>query len=745
MTVSSTARRTGPFAGNGVTTSVPFTFKVFEAADLEVTHTDAAGVETVLTLGGHYTVAINADQDTSPGGTLTYPVSGDPLPVGETITIVGATDYEQDLDVSSAGRFLPTAFENALDKTVILIQQLKEKLGRALLFSVNDTDTGVTIPQAADRVGLYLAFDANGDPTASAGTGADAGLRTDLAASGGSALAGFLQAGTGAVARTAQAKLREVAVAANDYSGNDTVKLLAAFTHAIPLGKVVELEGDYTVTGPITYTGGAIATGSLHIHCKGDVTITVDAASAAFRDLVYCQSTAANDASITGGSLTLNLSSKCSSGITVRHDAVGQSGTVNFSAPVTVLNAKNNDAAATYENQGILVFGDYAKVVMESPKVVGVERTNAAAGACKGISVSGFTGSVELNRPHAENILCTGGSDADGIAVFAKAGATSYSERTGTAVINDPVFIDCQGRSFKSQCSHVTVYRPRVKRQMVVAISSGVEFDFQVGNGLVIEPDYEYKLNGATSPIPASFSCVSWQQRIPDAVMRAASLGGTLRTEVVIPRYALISHQATALESHTEVDGLRVIPIGTLATTAISRAILETSAAEVEAKTARTILIVRNVAGPVGCAAIGYTGYGGTALTSKLSFEVADVRNTLGPASASRPFAALSGSTVLAVEGFLLRNNEGYRDLIAGAWAFNFNALKVGCAFTVDIAAVAATNPPGWGASGYAHIECIGSYFGATDRSVRVTVNNAAVANTVFFTQDGGTTWGTIR
>ena len=264
MTVTSTARRTGPFAGNGVTTAVPFTFKVFEAADIEVTHTDANGVETVLTLNTHYSVAVNADQDTSPGGTLTYPVSGTPLPVGETITIVGATAYEQDLDISNAGRFLPNVIENALDKGAILNQQLKEKLGRALLFSVNDTDTEVTIPQAATRVGKYLAFDAVGAPVASAGTGADAGLRTDLAASSGSSLAGFLQAGVGAVARTMQGKARDV-ISAFDFMTPaqiadvvaktallDVTSAVQAFLDACRNGRGFMPRGKYKITSTLT-------------------------------------------------------------------------------------------------------------------------------------------------------------------------------------------------------------------------------------------------------------------------------------------------------------------------------------------------------------------------------------------------------------------------------------------------------------------------------------------------------------
>lgn len=66
------------------------------------------------------------------------------------------------------------------------------------------------VPPIATRAGKVLGFDAGGNPVAVAVAGTtDPNLRADLAASSGSSLVGFLQAGTGAVARTAQAKMRE--------------------------------------------------------------------------------------------------------------------------------------------------------------------------------------------------------------------------------------------------------------------------------------------------------------------------------------------------------------------------------------------------------------------------------------------------------------------------------------------------------------------------------------------------------
>ena len=79
MTIPSTARKAGPLLGTGAQTAWPFTFKVFAAADIAVTIANSAGTETPLVLGTDYSVTLNPNQDTSPGGTVTYPISGTPL------------------------------------------------------------------------------------------------------------------------------------------------------------------------------------------------------------------------------------------------------------------------------------------------------------------------------------------------------------------------------------------------------------------------------------------------------------------------------------------------------------------------------------------------------------------------------------------------------------------------------------------------------------------------------------------
>ena len=154
MTAPATTRRAGPFNGNGVTTSFPFTFKVFATSDIAVTRT-SAGIETVLALGVDYSVSLNGDQDTSPGGTITYPISGAPLAVGQVLVAVGSLPYDQTADLPSGGNYRAIVIENALDRTVMQVQQLAEEIGRSLTLppSAASADTELPTPEANKVIG----------------------------------------------------------------------------------------------------------------------------------------------------------------------------------------------------------------------------------------------------------------------------------------------------------------------------------------------------------------------------------------------------------------------------------------------------------------------------------------------------------------------------------------------------------------------------------------------------------------
>lgn len=105
------------------------------------------------------------------------------------------------------------------------------RIGRALL--VPEGETGVILPGIATRAGKFAQFDAEGNIVAADGTGADEGLRVDMAASSRSTLVGFINSGTGATARTVQAKSRDfISVkdfgATGDGTTDDTTYIQAA-------------------------------------------------------------------------------------------------------------------------------------------------------------------------------------------------------------------------------------------------------------------------------------------------------------------------------------------------------------------------------------------------------------------------------------------------------------------------------------------------------------------------------------
>ena len=122
-------------SGNDVATSFVYAFRIFDKEDLEVTVLSASGAETTLILDTDYTVT-GVGNDS---GTVEYPISGDPLATGDTITIVSAAAYEQETDLENASAPFQETHEAAFDYMTRLIQQVKEKVDRAYVVSVTSS------------------------------------------------------------------------------------------------------------------------------------------------------------------------------------------------------------------------------------------------------------------------------------------------------------------------------------------------------------------------------------------------------------------------------------------------------------------------------------------------------------------------------------------------------------------------------------------------------------------------------
>jgi hypothetical protein len=173
MTVAATVRKVGPTPGNSLATVFPFAFKVFLATDLKVELTVlATGVVSTLVLNDPlgYTVALNADQNANPGGSVTYNPLGVPLPATQALTISSVVPEAQGTHIINGGAFFANNVEDAIDKAVINVQDLAQKVGAAIQFpSADSAALNAVLPAAAQRANTYAAFDGAGNVIASPG------------------------------------------------------------------------------------------------------------------------------------------------------------------------------------------------------------------------------------------------------------------------------------------------------------------------------------------------------------------------------------------------------------------------------------------------------------------------------------------------------------------------------------------------------------------------------------------------
>lgn len=276
MSISGTVRKAGPFNGNGVTVAFPFTFKVFSTADVLVVQTDASGVETTMVSTTNYTVVLNSNQDSNPGGTVTMNVAP---PTGYLLTLGSTVANTQPMVLTNTGGFFATVINDAMDRVTILVQQLLEKLGRAVTVPIS-TPSNVNTQLPSPIAGRLLGWNATGDGltaydassqqlTVSGATHATTSKATpvnadelpiaDSAASFGlkkltfgnlSSNLAYNPTGTGAVATTVQSKLQEsLSVSVKDFGakGDSVTDDLTSFNAALVAAKT---NGIKTVVAP---------------------------------------------------------------------------------------------------------------------------------------------------------------------------------------------------------------------------------------------------------------------------------------------------------------------------------------------------------------------------------------------------------------------------------------------------------------------------------------------------------------
>ena len=192
MTVASTDARTGPYDGNGSTTTFAYDFLVLDQAHLVVTvKTTSTGVEVVKTLTTHYSVT---GVGTASGGNIVFTDASTHAPSGTTVTITRSVPMTQTTDLQNRGGVQPETLETGYDKLTQIDQDQQGEIDRSLKFAVSadlsSFNTSVPAPVASKAIVINAAnngFELVNEPSASAT--AAAASETAAAASAASAAA----------------------------------------------------------------------------------------------------------------------------------------------------------------------------------------------------------------------------------------------------------------------------------------------------------------------------------------------------------------------------------------------------------------------------------------------------------------------------------------------------------------------------------------------------------------------------
>jgi hypothetical protein len=215
-------------------------------------------------LNTDYTVTLNGNQNTNPGGTVTL-VAG-PLASGFTLTLTSDLANLQPTDLTNQGGFYPEVINDSLDRATIQIQQLAGEVSRSIRAPLADGSPSMVLPPSDIRSNGFLAFDGNGLPTiqAAASGAAPTSITRQVFSGTGSQTVFTLSTDPGAAGNSAQVFIGGVYQQRNTYTINGTT---LTFTQA-PVAGTNNIEfvnfligsgangvGIVTLTGDVTGSG----------------------------------------------------------------------------------------------------------------------------------------------------------------------------------------------------------------------------------------------------------------------------------------------------------------------------------------------------------------------------------------------------------------------------------------------------------------------------------------------------------
>lgn len=402
MTISSQTRKAGPFIGNGSTTAFPFTFKVFAVSDLVVTRADSAGTETVLAVGTNYTVALNSNQNSNPGGTIT--LIGGALATGYRLVITSAVPNLQPVDITNNGGFYPKVINDALDRLTILSQQ-----------NSLDNSRSVKVPVTSDLTGDQF--------TAQLFGARDQAVSSASAAAGSAAAASSSASTASTAATTATTKASEASSSATSAASSATAAAGSA-TNAANSATTAGNSATTATTQATNAANSATAAASSATAAAGSATTATTKAGEASTSAAAAagsQTAAANSASAAGTSAT-NASNSATSASNSATSASASAGAASTSASQAATSATNAANSATAAAGSATTATTQATNAANSATAAATSATNAASSASTATTQA-------TNASNSANAAATSAADAAASAAAAATALDNFDDR----------------------------------------------------------------------------------------------------------------------------------------------------------------------------------------------------------------------------------------------------------------------------------------------------------------------------
>ncbi len=225
------------YSGDGSEKTFPFPFTVLASDDLLVFVNDkpASG----------FAIAGLADPE---GGEITFL---EPPPAGTTVTLLRRTESIRETEFVDGSPFRAAAINAELDRIMLLVQETRDEVGRALRGGPTEGELDFSLPASTERANAVLGFDSAGRPMAFG--------QAELPESGDAS--GLVVTASGGT--TARALGEHLAALANvrDFGamGDGVTDDAAAFAAAI-LAAVTRSSSVYVPASPTAYVLGASLT-----------------------------------------------------------------------------------------------------------------------------------------------------------------------------------------------------------------------------------------------------------------------------------------------------------------------------------------------------------------------------------------------------------------------------------------------------------------------------------------------------